>query len=66
MRITGIWEYGDERKSFASGYDGVPSNGLAFSCRERTQKRPQKPNDLAREAVSCNAGLGARADRCII
>jgi len=35
MRITGIWEYGDERKSFASGYDGVPSNGVAFSCRER-------------------------------
>jgi len=23
-------------------------------------KRPSKPNDLAREAVSCNAGLGGR------
>jgi len=36
-------------------------NGLAFSCRERAKKSLQKANDLAREAVSCNAGLGATA-----
>jgi len=35
-----------------------PPNGLAFSCRERAGRRLQKTNDLAREAVSCNAGLG--------
>jgi hypothetical protein len=34
-----------------------PPNGLAFSCRERAQKQPQKSDDLAREAVSCNAVL---------
>src|SRR3954452_14834092 len=33
-------------------------NGLAFSCRERAGGSLQKTNDLAREAVSCNAGLG--------
>jgi hypothetical protein len=33
-------------------------NGLAFSCRERAWRRRQKTNDLAREAVNCNAGLG--------
>jgi hypothetical protein len=38
-------------------------NGLAFSCRERAANKCQKPNDLAREAVSCNAGLGHPADR---
>jgi len=37
---------------------GLPPNGLAFSCRERTTTRLQITNDLAREAVSCNAGLG--------
>jgi hypothetical protein len=35
-----------------------PPNGLAFSCRERAKRSPQNVNDLAREAVSCNAGLG--------
>jgi hypothetical protein len=33
-------------------------NGLAFSCRERAAAEPLKSNDLAREAVCCNAGLG--------
>ncbi len=33
-------------------------NGMAFSCRERAVYHLQKTNDLAREAVSCNAGLG--------
>jgi len=41
--------------------DGLPSNGLAFSCGERDTGSRQKPNDLAREAVSCNAGLGRTA-----
>ena len=36
----------------------APPNGLAFSCRERAGSSLQKANDLAREAVSCNAGLG--------
>src|SRR3954463_5410346 len=36
----------------------VPPNGLAFSCRERAGSECQKINDLAREAVNCNAGLG--------
>jgi hypothetical protein len=31
---------------------------LAFSCRERARSSHQKINDLAREAVGCNAGLG--------
>ena len=35
-----------------------PPNGLAFRCRERAADHLQKPNDLAREAVSCNAVLG--------
>jgi hypothetical protein len=39
------------------------SNGLAFSCRDRAADHLQKTNDLAREAVCCNAGLG-RTDRC--
>jgi hypothetical protein len=33
-------------------------NGLAFSCRERDGRCLSKTNDLAREAVCCNAGLG--------
>jgi hypothetical protein len=33
---------------------------LAFSGRERADKSLQKTNDRAREAVSCNAGLGRR------
>ena len=33
-------------------------NGLAFSCRERAADHLPKSSDLAREAVSCNAGLG--------
>jgi len=33
-------------------------NGLPFSCRERRTKRLQKPNDLVREAVSCNGVFG--------
>ncbi len=36
-------------------------NGLAFSCRERAGKGLQNANDLAREAVSCNAGLDGNA-----
>ena len=42
------------------GIDKRP-NGLAFRCRERARNRLQKRTDLAREAVSCNAGLGGRA-----
>ena len=41
----------------------MPSNGLAFSCRERAETNCQNANDLAREAVSCNAGLGVSLDR---
>jgi len=33
-------------------------NELAFSCCERAANHLQKLNDLAREAVCCNAGLG--------
>jgi len=33
-------------------------NGLAFRCRERAGQCLSKSTDLAREAVSCNAGLG--------
>jgi hypothetical protein len=40
------------------GVDEPPSNDLAFSCRERAGRCFQNVNDLAREAVSCNAGLG--------
>jgi len=36
-------------------------NGLAFSCRARAETSCQNTVDLAREAVSCNAGLGAYA-----
>jgi len=35
-------------------------NSVAFSCRARREKL-SKTNDLAREAVSCNAGLGGSA-----
>jgi hypothetical protein len=35
-----------------------PPNGLAFSCRERAGRNLQKPTDLAREAVCCNAVFG--------
>jgi hypothetical protein len=38
-------------------------NGLAFSCRERATDHFQNTNDLAREAVNCNAGLGGFANR---
>jgi hypothetical protein len=31
---------------------------MPFSCRERAANMCQTPNDLAREAASCNAGLG--------
>ena len=41
------------------GVDGLPPNGLAFSCRERAGRSLQKPHDLAREAVNCNAMLAA-------
>jgi len=35
-----------------------PPNGLAFSCRKRAaQDHLSKSNDLAREAVNCNARL---------
>jgi hypothetical protein len=30
---------------------------MAFSCRERAADHLQKPTDLAREAVNCNAVL---------
>jgi hypothetical protein len=36
----------------------MPPNGLAFSCRERAANCLQKTNDLAREAVGCNAVFG--------
>jgi hypothetical protein len=39
----------------------LPPNGLAFSCRERATESVSKPNDLAREAVNCNGGLGHRS-----
>jgi len=42
----------------ANECDGSPSNGLAFSCRKRAGSECQKINDLAREAVNCNAMLG--------
>jgi hypothetical protein len=35
----------------------MPPNGLPFSCRERCTDG-QKANDLAREAVGWNGGLG--------
>jgi len=41
--------------------DGLPSNGLVFSCRERAGRRLQHANDLAREAVSWNTVLGRTA-----
>jgi hypothetical protein len=41
-------------------------NGLPFSCRERAAETRQKPNDLAREAVGCNGGLGGLARRLSI
>jgi hypothetical protein len=31
---------------------------LPFSCRKRAADHFQKANDLAREAVGCNGGLG--------
>jgi hypothetical protein len=31
---------------------------LVFSCRERAPGSVTKPNDLAREAVSCNTVFG--------
>jgi hypothetical protein len=40
----------------------VQPNGLAFSCRERAAEHLQKTNDLAREAVSCNAVFGGHAE----
>jgi hypothetical protein len=42
--------------------DGLPPNGLAFSCRERAGCCLQKAHDLARAAVNCNAGLGRRIE----
>ena len=39
-------------------FQACPPNGLAFSCRERAGTSFSKLNDLAREAVGCNAGLG--------
>jgi hypothetical protein len=38
---------------------------MAFSCRERAITSLQKANDLAREAVNCNAVLGAQAARSL-
>ena len=39
--------------------DRLPPNGVAFSCRKRAvQDHVQKSDDLAREAVSCNAVFG--------
>jgi hypothetical protein len=43
---------------YESIVDGERPNGLAFSCRERAGRSFQNTTDLAREAVSCNAGLG--------
>src|SRR6266540_6293264 len=43
--------------------DGLPPNGLPFSCRERAADHLQKANDLARAAVGWNGGLGRR-DSC--
>jgi len=36
----------------------LPPNGVAFSCRERAADHLQKSQDLAREAVNCNAVFG--------
>jgi len=33
---------------------------MTFSCRERAGRSLQKADDLAREAVNCNAGLGGK------
>ena len=41
---------------FSYGF-AQPPNGLAFSCRERAGTGCQNTNDLAREAVNCNAVL---------
>jgi hypothetical protein len=46
-----------EQRALAQQID-MPPNGLPFSCRKRAADHLQKPNDLAREAVSCNGGLG--------
>ena len=35
-------------------------SALVYKRSERAGRSFQKPNDLAREAVSCNAGLGGR------
>src|SRR5690349_4580033 len=47
--------------SFGNGPAPRPPNGLAFSCRERAWASPQNSDDLAREAVSCNAVFGGNA-----
>jgi hypothetical protein len=36
---------------------------LAFSCRKRASRSLQNANDLAREAVGCNAGLGGKVSQ---
>jgi hypothetical protein len=43
-----------------------PPNGLAFSCRKRAGRSFQKANDRAREAVSCNAVLGALGSSLLV
>jgi hypothetical protein len=48
-------------KSRGSQY-GEPPNGLPFSRRKRTAETYQKANDLGREAVGWNGGLGG----CIV
>jgi len=47
------------KKGMTTALPRVP-NGLAFSCRERAGRSRSKTNDLAREAVSCNAVLACR------
>ena len=41
-------------------------NGLTFSRRKRATTSLQNANDLAREAVCCNAGLGGASELCRI
>jgi hypothetical protein len=47
----------DTKSRIADHADQQP-NGLAFSCRERAGRSLQNTNNLAREAVNCNAVLG--------
>jgi hypothetical protein len=40
----------------------VAAQRFGVQLRERARRKLSKPNDLAREAVSCNTGLGSEGD----